>query len=201
MGKLFEKVFRSRVNTLNNKDSTELDATKTKKRKTETREDAFPISVDNLKDLLNNICELAKVDVREEDLLISNLTLIYDICEFDPNVSKRDVKDVEEAEKEYMNRGYVYKKARSIFIHEKFHINSETGRRQLFYKFVHNILKNINEHKKKKALIEKDLSVARSLPDQLRNNIVKHLMKDRKQSYLEEIIVQIEKEIQDLCVE
>ena len=87
---------------------------------------------------------------------------------------------------------------KSIFIHEKFHINGETSRRLFFYKLVLNILKRINEPTQKSDIKENEFSIIRSLPTEIKQLIEKHLTKDRKQPYLEEISVQIEKEIQDL---
>ena len=197
---LFEKIFQNRLDMLCIRDnSNDVHPSKSKKtKKSKKADDRLNISVEILKSLLNNICELAKVDAREEELLIKNLTLIYDICEFDLDVSK-DAKDEDEgAETEYLSRTYVYKKARSIFIYEKFHLNGETSRRVLFYKFVLKILQNINEQNERKGLNNDEFILKRTLPPNMQNFIVRQITKDRKQPYLEEMVIQIEKEIQNL---
>ena len=165
-----------------------------KQKKGKKQKDIFGISAKILKSTLNNICEMAKVDVREEDLLITNLVLIYDICEFDTNVEKSCINDTKDSVGEYLTREYVHKKARSIFIHEKFHVSSETSRRQLFYKFILQILENATES-------NNESSTKRCLPESIKKIISNHLVKDRKQAYLEETILQIEKKIQDLETE
>ena len=196
-----EKVFQLKLELLMNGNSSELYTSKTKKkRKTKIVDDKFHISVENLKNVLNNLCELAKVDVREEELLIRNLTLMYEICEIDPSLSKCVSEGSETSENEYLTGAFVYKKARSIFIHEKFHINGETSRRLLFYKLVLNILQRINEQKQERDTKGNAFSALTSLPIELQQLIEKHLNKDRKQPYLEELSVQIEKEIQDLII-
>ena len=200
---LFEEIFQNRLELLANvinSDQIETSSTKSKKRrKSNKRDDRYNVPVDILKNVLINICELGKFDVREESLLINNLTLIYDMCEIDPNISKRTSTETEDIE--YLCAAYVYKKARSIFIHEKFHINNETSRRILFYNFVHKFLKNINGNKKEKHSVENKLTMERSLSAEVKSLVLKHLTKDRRQAYLEEIIVQIEKEVQDLSAE
>ena len=71
---LFEKIFQSRLDVLLTKnDSNDAHHAKSKKtKKIKKPDDRLYISVEILKSLLNNICELAKVDTREEELLIRN---------------------------------------------------------------------------------------------------------------------------------
>ena len=198
---LFKNVFVTRLEYLSNKDSL-VEAPKSKKQKKSKRSsDKSGISAKILKTVLNNVCEMAKVDTREEDLLISNLTLIYDICEYDPSVEKCEINDTEDSKNEYLTREYVHRKARSIFTHEKFHIATETSRRILFYKFIQKVLENIIESKENRHINETKSCTGRTLPEPIKNMILKHLMKDRKQGYLEEVVLQIEKKIQDLTVE
>ena len=192
---LFRNVFQTRLNRLSGDGSSEPKPKKQKKIKRSI--DKFAISAKILKSALNNICEMAKVDVKEEDLLVTNLVLIYDICECDLNVEKANIKNTDDAENEYLTREYVHKKARSIFTHEKFHVSTETSRRILFYKFILRILENITDTPMKN-MQESQFTLERTLPESIKSNILKHLMKDRKQSYLEELILQIEKKIQDV---
>ena len=127
-----------------------------KKRRRGTR-----FTEDHLKSYLNSLCELAKFETREEELIVENMTAIF---------SKFP-------EDQYQ----VYKKARSIFIHEKFNVVNEESRRLLFYKFVLSVL-----------------SGTHCISQELLKTIAKHLAKDRKQPFLEEIAYQVEKKAQDL---
>ena len=199
---LLENIFQLRLYALINKDIlTSVDAPKSKKKKkNKNAEDKLFIPAEILKNILTNICELAKVDVKEENLLLNNLSMLYDICVIDPHLSKCVKEDSQPTDDKYITPTYVYKKARSIFIHEKFHINNETSRRQLFYKFVLKILQTANENKLK-AETQNGIPANISVCSEVKDLITKHMTKDRKQTYLEEIIVNIEKEIQDLGVE
>ena len=199
---LLENIFQLRLYALINKDIlTCVDAPKSKKKKkNKNAEDKLFIPAEILKNILTNICELAKVDVKEENLLLNNLSMLYHICVVDPHLSKCVKEDSQPTDDKYITPVYVYKKARSIFIHEKFHINNETSRRQLFYKFVLKILQTANENKSK-AETQNGISANISVCSEVKDLITKHMTKDRKQTYLEEIIVNIEKEIQDLGVE
>ena len=193
---LFKNVFQTRLKRLISSENS-LEPKPKKQKKAKKSMQTPTISAKILKNTLNNICEMAKFDVKEEDLIITNLVLIYDICEFDLSIEKSNINSTESSENEYVTREYVQKKVRSIFTHEKFHVSSETSRRQLFYKFILRVLENITEHKDKN--MQNDNSIfERTLPENIKNNISKHLLKDRKQSYLEELILQIEKKLQDI---
>ena len=192
----FGQVLHLKLELLRNRNvSNEEYAHAKKKKKTKKTEDKTHISVQNLKSLIDNLCELAKVDVREELLLLNNLTYIYEICELDPSLSKLTDGEEKNEENDYLSGRFVYKKARSFYIHEKFHINGETSRRTLFYKLVLNILKRMNEQRQRRDGENQTFS---KMSTEMKEIIIKHLSKDRKQSFLEEIAVEIEKEIQDL---
>jgi hypothetical protein len=62
------------------------------------------------------------------------------------------------------------------------------------------ILQTANENKLK-AETQNGNPANISVCSEVKDLITKHMTKDRKQTYLEEIIVNIEKEIQDLGVE
>ena len=97
---LFEKVLAYRLDYLKNGGGETIDTPpKARKRKKSAKthqqsvqkDSSFEISAGDLRNILNNICELAKFDVREEILLISNLSLIYEICDSDTALSKQDI--------------------------------------------------------------------------------------------------------------
>ena len=178
---LLRNVFQTRLTKLSSDGSSEPKPKKQKKIKRSI--DKFAISAKILKSALNNLCEMAKVDVKEEDLLVTNLVLIYDICEYDVSIEKANIKDTDDTENEYLTREYVHKKARSIFTHEKFHVSTETSRRLLFYKFILRILENITETPMKNKQGSQSTN-ERTLPESIKSNILKHLMKDRKQSQI-----------------
>ena len=88
----------------------------------------------------------------------------------------------ENAENQLTQR-FVFKKVRSIFVHEKFNVDdsSDESRRLMFYKFVRRLVSD----------------EGLQLDNAVRQMVAKQLAKDRKQKFLEEIAVEIEKKIQD----
>ena len=120
-----KNIFHLRLHALINKDIlTSVEPPKSKKKKkNKNTEDKLFIPAEILKNILTNICELAKVDVKEEKLLLNNLSMLYHICVIDPHLSKCVKEDSQPTDDKYITPTYVYKKARSIFIHEKFHIS------------------------------------------------------------------------------
>ena len=128
---------------------------------------------ENQLELLNGICELGKYEAREEDLIVTNLMCLYALA----------VKSGGENAENPLTQRFVFKKVRSIFVHEKFNVDdsSDESRRLMFYKFVRRLVSD----------------EGLQLDNVVRQMVAKQLAKDRKQKFLEEIAVEIEKKLQD----
>merc|ERR1719376_817737 len=127
---------------------------------------------ENLRILLDAICELGKFEAREETLLIENLTLIFKLCSVDALGLNDRARSDDENKEDYLTQYFVYKKARSIYTHEKFHVQNETARRSMFYNFVLNLLAEQTEPNQHIPLTT-----------EICQTISKQLTKDRKQKF------------------
>ena len=72
---------------------------------------------ENQQSLLNAVCELGKFEARESDLIVENLLSIYTLsCQCEHSENK-------------LTQKFLFKKIRSIFVHEKFNVKDEESRR------------------------------------------------------------------------
>ena len=75
------------------------------------------IRPENQQSLLNAVCELGKFEARESDLIVENLLSIYTLsCQCEHSEIK-------------LTQKFLFKKIRSIFVHEKFNVKDEESRR------------------------------------------------------------------------
>ena len=142
-----------------------------KRKHSETRGHWF-LNPSNLQILVGEICELGKFEAREADLIVDTAALIFKLSSEDHMASKSDA----------LSQAFLYKKLRSIFTHEKFNIINETERRFMFYRVVERLVSS------------PDIQLGHEVVQ----SIVKHMTKDRRQNFLEELCVEIEKRIQDM---
>ena len=97
---------------------------KNKKRKQEKDTIAFGdenrswfMRPENQQSLLNAVCELGKFEARESDFIVENLLSIYTLsCQREHSENK-------------LTQKFLFKKIRSIFVHEKFNVKDEESRR------------------------------------------------------------------------
>lgn len=120
------------------------------------------MSGDVLRTLISNVCELAKTDPTET--LSTCLASIFKLSERG-QVSELTTK-------------FVFKKARSIFTHEKFNLKHEWNRRKLYYIWAKEVCEQ-TESPEMKELVKKFLA------------------KDQRQSHLEDLVNDVMKIIED----